>query len=1353
MPGAGASSAAYSAARGVGMRGAVMGCAFSVGGLVGDRWQALGAESGPFGCPVGPEMDLPDGARGRRQSFERGEIAWMPDQEMVISVFRLGNEACFEWTLLPTSDLHYDYFRFDVLYRRDTGARFAGHGHANMKVHDSKKGRQWLFLPALGEYAFQVKGCDNPTVGSEESRQGWTGPVHLTVGAASTPDPGDPAVLGRIADRWQLFGGVEGPLGRPVDTESDGGDGARMQTFEHGVITTFPLIDAEMAVVAHQTGGSVEVHWGHIPDAISMETRFEATPADSEHPDPEFGFWVRPTDLDAFRWAFDGYSSGYFRFSPGREGVDPRTPGTPRPYRIRITDFVGHVFQAQVPFVFHAFDVWLDPPAVDETPHHAFAAHSDRLDAVADHFLRTRPVDWRAVPDGEDVTFHLFALLHSMTRDPAHRSPGRPRSSILVALCLRAIVVKKMGTDGDYDMTLKGLMTVVGRYSALLSPGQLASIIDDLVPEGHHGGHNITTETHLVTGFGFSFLGAETENHQLMIESCRFLVNQALFERTGEPIYDSLENGLRDWLLIFMHNIAKHDFMEFNSRSYQRLSVHALLNLQEFSTDSAVKTGAGNLLDFAAVKFAVSSSRLRHVGPFRRQKEELNRPDDWEFNDLYWKTGHPQTGFFLMYLGRPEASGKPSRWFPDAWVAEALIAGTSSYRPPAAAYLLALTPYPASQHVFFQGRRPTFTLGEEADPGVEIYYKSPSFVVSAGGMFLNSGYGSDEHVQVATGTNGVAIAQSTALLPTRADVTFADLIRFDRYPDIQDKRRPVNTGVHEGFACGANLRIPERWLNATGVSPAGPWFVLNLNVDLPGMGPLGFYVAAFRAPVSNESDLQSLYGVAPENVGFFYAVEADTVGIDFETFEQRTLGQNSYPGELEYGEKYTFHAPDGPTFTFLVRTEGDKYQARVLSKDDDLLPDFSSRPRLVDGPHLLSPDGFDGYIEIRNPGECRTALVLDYRDPMHPARLDNSAACPQWDLDTIAAFGERARYLFEKGRYDDALRTTKNGVTHFQNVIAVNPGITIEPLRKIAEMWLGIATAAHPGNIPVQRAAADNAWEILRYLATRPGADEAQRALLAPRIAVLTGLLAFGSPTTRLAGEAAALVRHLYGGLTDRDHRLDIAASWTGESLFHHEVSFNPGNPDPVAEQLLQRTTAAEAAAVVFPMARSLPDPSPTVSDLQRMADILTRLLGLLTYGGPDSAPSVEAAELARFVYAHLTDRDHRIDIAAIWAALSLRHHETSVHPQNPDPKAEQLLQRRAAAEAAAVIFPLAEALPDPSLTVSDLRSMADMLDKLTTLLTFGAPTPPDPETVALQALSTRAATLRDHIRALLGTP
>jgi hypothetical protein len=121
-----------------------------------------------------------------------------------------------------------------------------------------------------------------------------------------------------------------------------------------------------------------------------------------------------------------------------------------------------------------------------------------------------------------------------------------------------------------------------------------------------------------------------------------------------------------------------------------------------------------------------------------------------------------------------------------------------------------------AQHTFYHGKRPHWSISfDEAEGGVEIYYSSPSFLLTAGGMFLNSGYGFDELLDY----KDAAIAQATTLLPTRTplpspplpprEVKFADLIRFDPYPN---DRTAVNTGVHYGFACGANLRIPDMWL-------------------------------------------------------------------------------------------------------------------------------------------------------------------------------------------------------------------------------------------------------------------------------------------------------------------------------------------------------------------------------------------------------------------------------------------------------------------------------------------------------------------------------------------------------------
>jgi len=57
---------------------------FDVFGKIGDRWRSWNAENGPFGNPLGPEENVP-GRNGSRQRFEYGEIAWSPDQDMVVS--------------------------------------------------------------------------------------------------------------------------------------------------------------------------------------------------------------------------------------------------------------------------------------------------------------------------------------------------------------------------------------------------------------------------------------------------------------------------------------------------------------------------------------------------------------------------------------------------------------------------------------------------------------------------------------------------------------------------------------------------------------------------------------------------------------------------------------------------------------------------------------------------------------------------------------------------------------------------------------------------------------------------------------------------------------------------------------------------------------------------------------------------------------------------------------------------------------------------------------------------------------------------------------------------------------------
>ncbi|WP_399936035.1 hypothetical protein [Streptomyces kanamyceticus] len=134
---------------------------------------------------------------------------------------------------------------------------------------------------------------------------------------------------------------------------------------------------------------------------------------------------------------------------------------------------------------------------------------------------------------------------------------------------------------------------------------------------------------------------------------------------------------------------------------------------------------------------------------------------------------------------------------------------------------------------------------------------------------------------------------------------------------------------------------------------------------------------------------------------------------------------------------------------------------------------------------------------------------------------------------------------------------------------------------------------------------------------------------------------------------------------------------------------------------------------------------------------------GLLRLTG--SGPSVHAADLLRRVYAALPG-DHGLDLAEALTSLSQRHHETSVVPGAPDPAAERTRQRDAAAEATALILGLADTLPTGP--PADRTRAAALLDRLIGLLLFGAPAPPDPRTLELQALADSATSLRDTLRA-----
>src|SRR5215217_508811 len=256
----------------------------------------------------------------------------------------------------------------------------------------------------------------------------------------------------------------------------------------------------------------------------------------------------------------------------------------------------------------------LDPVVLDGSPAQAFASHRARANGIAKHFALTRDLNSVNGRADENNTMTLIAHFHAASDDPNFAVPDQEPSKTGAPKALRRLNRGDdggvVGTFGKYDFALKGLMPIAYRYRHLLSDDDFKYILDMLVPADLSGDHPPEIEFLEITFLNIDI--PETENHLLMTESSRYLVNQLLHDRSpGDSRFNNSE--LSRWLLGYMQTIAKHDFLEFNSRPYARLSLHSLYNLHEFARHKEIRTAAEILLDYTMVKFALSSSRGRRV--------------------------------------------------------------------------------------------------------------------------------------------------------------------------------------------------------------------------------------------------------------------------------------------------------------------------------------------------------------------------------------------------------------------------------------------------------------------------------------------------------------------------------------------------------------------------------------------------------------------------------------------------------------------------------------------------------------------------------------------------------------------
>jgi hypothetical protein len=169
------------------------------------------------------------------------------------------------------------------------------------------------------------------------------------------------------------------------------------------------------------------------------------------------------------------------------------------------------------------------------------------------------------------------------------------------------------GRKGDLDVTLVQLLHLVFENRPAFDAATLDHLRDIMQPYGGtpRPGPYVTPDG---TCLGFGVI--ETENHILLQESARYLINVLLNESTPT---DTSAN--RDWLLRFMQQLVRRDMYEFNALPYTRYQLKALMLLHDYAPDGVVATAARGVLDWLYTKLALSSNLDRDQRPYRRRPE------------------------------------------------------------------------------------------------------------------------------------------------------------------------------------------------------------------------------------------------------------------------------------------------------------------------------------------------------------------------------------------------------------------------------------------------------------------------------------------------------------------------------------------------------------------------------------------------------------------------------------------------------------------------------------------------------------------------------------------------------------
>jgi hypothetical protein len=523
----------------------------------------------------------------------------------------------------------------------------------------------------------------------------------------------------------------------------------------------------------------------------------------------------------------------------------------------------------------------------------------------------------------------------------------------------------------------------------------------------------------------------ETENHLLMINTSKYLKNQFIIQDLG-PGSDDAEGfeedqlDLREWLLKSMQGFVQNDFIEYNSRPYQRLSMLAILNIYDFADDGDLRTGAELVLDYTTAKFAIGSSQGRRFVPFRRLRDVVaelvdtdakrcTAPEAAGDRDLdLWKICYiMHNGLFdqvegadyqiplgLYYSGQIHQLRDGKISFGAA--AGAAYAATSYYRPEAFVIDLAIRKVDAVYQRIYH-----HSTGE-------IYSSGRGYLISAGGVQTGYAYAIAGVGNVADRGTALPIVLfitgrelpppsfiigPPALLPMYVDrTTLGDFIRItgekEEEVEVEDGNVEVrrtydhNLCVWDGFACGLNLEIPTEFNKCMSKGPPGSpaeWDFIDTKLCEAYADAPRSFIALYREACRNTDT------GCWRDFGFFEIVDAEPTD-SFDAFKSKIIQINptpSIPGDKMTGVYRSFRNQIIAFDCEAHQNDSDKWG--IQSVDGLSQPDLTDWPFAGGGlgtapsvQTVMTGNG-DGLLHISNP-RLNWRLDLDFRDMNNPMR-------------------------------------------------------------------------------------------------------------------------------------------------------------------------------------------------------------------------------------------------------------------------------------------------------------------------------------------------------------------------------